>query len=171
MTCPASVCTITLQMSAYIYSCKYVIVDLGPGNNPITRNACMTSHGILLPLLVDAKGRSVIHSLSEHLETWVEEANAMRLETIAAPGNVTRYPMPQHMPKFLGVILSRMGSRGSVKPYNQWTALARIWHEMEHHLMPAVVASGLALDAPVYDNARAAVAQVCSHRSSFPPRA
>ncbi|GAX80067.1 hypothetical protein CEUSTIGMA_g7505.t1 [Chlamydomonas eustigma] len=59
-------------------------------------------------------------------------------------------PPTPRLPKFLGVVFSRLGVRGAVRPYNQYAALLRSQQLITQALIPSVVACNMALPMPAY---------------------
>ena len=64
--------------------------------------------------------------------------------------------MPDSTPKFLGVIFSRVGYPGAVRPYASYHELGKIHEVIMQELMPTVQRLGMDLPAAVYAQSRMA---------------
>ena len=112
-----------MQLCAYVYDARHVIVDLGPGSGILNRTAIMSSHGFYLPLTAESKSVAVIRSLASCLPAWLQQYEALRSRTNRHADNP--YKLPNHTPKFLGVVFTRIGGTGAVRKINLWTVLMR----------------------------------------------
>lgn len=107
-------------MSAYVFNVPRVVVDLGPGNGRLNRTVMMSSNGWCMPLCIDNKSQSTINSMAISMPVWMADYEETLQQTA---GDDNKYPLPNRMPKFLGVLFSRLGARGAVRPNNQYAAL------------------------------------------------
>lgn len=64
--------------------------------------------------------------------------------------------MPDIIPKFLGVIFSRVGYPGAIRPYASYHELGKIHNVISQELMPTVQRLGMALPAARYAQLRMA---------------
>lgn len=173
-------------MTAYVLGLRYIIMDLGPGNGKLNQLAIMCSSGWFMPLSIDNKCQSTIYSFANKLPDWAVDYVALVTETVGADNP---YPLPHQelnvavppaiqqlpmllqphqpniiprLPKFLGIIFSRIGVRGSVRPYNQYSALLRAQELVTNHMIPSAIACNMALAPEAYNQCLAPIAQVVS---------
>ena len=71
-----------------------------------------------------------------------------------------RFKMPQHRPKFLGLVYSRLGMRGCQMPRNQFAAMASANATLVADLLPCLRARGMLLQDAVYVAAADAIPTV-----------
>ena len=83
---------------------------------------------------------------------------------VAVQANGNRYPLPNHKPKFLGVVFARVGARGAVRPYNQYQILLRCYDAITNRLMPAAAANNMALEPEQYQAVMRGIANFVSGR-------
>mmetsp|Transcript_34943 Transcript_34943/g.77704 ORF Transcript_34943/g.77704 Transcript_34943/m.77704 type:complete len:472 (+) Transcript_34943:127-1542(+) len=145
-----------MHICAYVTNSAFVYTDLGPGNGRLNRLATCCCHGFFMPQNIDSKANLNISSMARKLPQWLQEHNNLR-NVVNIQNNP--YPLPEHVPKFLGVIMHRLGARGSVRPYNQFTAWIRCNHTISMALMPVVTEHNMALPPEAYENARQEVVQ------------
>lgn len=134
-------------MCAYMCSAAHVVADMGPGNGAFNRNVFGCCHFWTLPLNIDGKAEYTITSFAQKLPVYTADMADLRMRT-AGPDNM--YPMPTHTPKFLGVVFTRLGGRGSVRPFNQYFKLLQCQQRLQNSLLPSCAACGMALTPERY---------------------
>jgi cellulose biosynthesis protein BcsQ len=154
------------QMQAYMVNASYTIVDTGPGSGPLLMNIVMSSHGFILPVGIDQKAASCFISMARSIAHWTDAQDLtshVRIRNVVNPDVVSRqtgevlqtnrYPLPLHVPKFLGAVYSRLGNRGHVYPYNQYIAMIQANAKLNQTLMPILLERGMLLDDLLYQQA------------------
>lgn len=135
-----------LKIIAHKLDLPMAVVDMGPGNGIFNRNIIAVSHGFYLPLSADQKAMSNIMAMARVIPAWALEW----AEWQALAEGPNRYPLPTHRPKLLGVIFSKIGARGSVRPYNLCQILLKCYEVITQQLEPALRLQQMTLEAADY---------------------
>lgn len=149
---------------------SWVIVDTGAGSGALMMNAIMSSHAFVIPTGIDQKATSTIRSLAEKFGKWTDPTDqfsyiGIRQEvnkTVIEDGveKVNRYLVPMHLPKFLGLVYSRLGLHGRQFPYNHYAAISDCNSTLTDVLMQVLQSRQMLLANGVYDEARNRLPQV-----------
>jgi hypothetical protein len=133
-------------------------------------NIFMTSHGVIVPSLIDAKCKSTLKSLAKKIELYHDADNLMSHVSIRRDLNkekvvrgvtkINEFPVPTHIPKFLGLVYSRLGLRGRQLPYNQYQSMAESNNAFNTDLLPILRNHGMLLPDAVYTEAGARIPMV-----------
>ncbi len=137
-----------VQISAYVFNTPYIFVDLGPGNGWFNRTVVCSAHGVILPLIIESKADMTIKSFSLKMPKWWADWGQIRV-TANTPDNP--YHVPGHVPKLFGVVFSRLGARGAVRPMNEYQQLMRCYQRITDTLLPMARDQRMALDNNLYD--------------------
>mmetsp|Transcript_7444 Transcript_7444/g.17861 ORF Transcript_7444/g.17861 Transcript_7444/m.17861 type:complete len:380 (-) Transcript_7444:50-1189(-) len=137
-------CYCMLQLAAYMYDIDFVIMDLNPGVSAFNKYAVMTSHDFIIPCGLDDKNRQALRSLPQRLIEWDRDLTDVRVLSSGALCS-----LPTHTPKFLGIMICRFNSRGSVVPYNQLGVLIEIQNELQN-LFPVLRSLDMAYSSDFY---------------------
>ncbi|KAK9818561.1 hypothetical protein WJX74_009529 [Apatococcus lobatus] len=144
------------QMTAHHYGARYVIVDLSPSSAVFNRFAVLSSHGLIIPMCVDAANLEAVNNLAvPQLNTWFEQYHGA---FIGSQGPNTRYPLPGNggapvVTRFLGAVFSRIGQAGAVRPIQQFKVLRDIFSSISNSLLPNLAQYGMRLPAAVEQQA------------------
>ena len=147
---------------------KYVVMDLSPGNTLFNRLAIAMSHAFFIPVGIDVKNKQALRQ--SHLKFYPQiyapvwplgSVVAGDIGTLAkvhaiqqgldkyAPGHSV---FPEHKPKYLGLIFSRVGYQGCVSPYNHYAIILEQVRIMHDQMMPFFQQQGLAMPVAYYDD-------------------
>jgi cellulose biosynthesis protein BcsQ len=134
-----------LKLTEEKYQIDYTLIDLNPGLSAINQNLFLASDAFIIPTNPDPFSLMALDTLKKILPRWVTwKRDAVALFADSA------YPLSDNIPKFLGSLVQRFNIRNgrAAKPYRD--NISEINSSIADKLMPAFVASGMALKSEEY---------------------